>query len=178
MTNTNDHPTTNGILGIVQATVPVTDLARSAAFYRDLLGLTYVREFGDGRTVTGCALADWDARYLVSLRRRDTLRSGGDADLAGEHPIIVEAESPEAAERIRRRASDRGVPSTSGTHADGTWIEFLDPDGIALRVVHSPSPRPGFLGVRFDADGTQTFYEEPVLELPEALPAGPVTSPR
>src|SRR3954470_2604457 len=88
------------IRGIVQATIPATDLARSAAFYRDLLGLDYVREFGDGTTVTGCALADFDAHYLIALRRRDTLRSGADADLRGEHPVIVEATSPESAEQI------------------------------------------------------------------------------
>jgi catechol 2,3-dioxygenase-like lactoylglutathione lyase family enzyme len=45
-----------GIRGIAQATIPVSDLARSARFYHDLLGLRYVREFGDGTTVTGCAL--------------------------------------------------------------------------------------------------------------------------
>ena len=41
-----------GIRGIAQATIPVSDLARSARFYSDLLGLRYVREFGDGTTVT------------------------------------------------------------------------------------------------------------------------------
>ena len=67
--------------------MPGTDLARSAAFYRDLLALTYAREFGDGATVTGCALADFDAGYMLALRRRDT--TAGHADLRGEHPIIV-----------------------------------------------------------------------------------------
>ncbi|HET6937514.1 MAG TPA: VOC family protein, partial [Nocardioides sp.] len=64
--------TTTDVLGIVQVTIPVSDLARSSAWYRDLLGLEYVREFvGDGQ-VTGTALADWDARYLVALRLRST----------------------------------------------------------------------------------------------------------
>ncbi len=98
-----------GIRSILQANLPVSDLARSAAFYRDLLGLTYVREFGDGETITGCALADFDVPYLIALRRRDTL-AGGEADLRGEHPVIVEADSPEAAERIRRRATRAGHP--------------------------------------------------------------------
>jgi catechol 2,3-dioxygenase-like lactoylglutathione lyase family enzyme len=156
--------TRTGIRGIVQATVPVSDLARSAAFYQDLLALRYVREFGDGTTVTGCALADFDARYLIALRRRDTL-GGGAADLRGEHPVIVEALSAEAAERIRERARARGIPSTSGTHADGTWIEFLDPDGVALRVVHTPTATESFLGVAFSADGTQRFYDQPRLDV-------------
>ena len=163
---TTQYSTTDtDIRGIVQATVPVSDLARSAAFYSDLLGLRYVREFGDGTTVTGCALADFEARYLISLRRRDTL-AAGEADLRGEHPVIVEAATAEAADRIRERASARGVVSTSGTHADGTWIEFLDPDGIALRVVHTPTATESFLGVTFGPDGQQSFYHTPRLDVP------------
>lgn len=155
-----------GIRGIVQATVPVSDLARSARFYQDLLGLRYVREFGTDSAVTGCALADFDARFFIALRRRDAL-AGGAAGLRGEHPVIVEAETSEAAERIRERASLLGIPSTSGTHADGTWIEFLDPDGIALRVVHSPTASEAFLGVIFGSHGEQSFYGEPRLDVPE-----------
>lgn len=164
MRPTSQTSTRTGIRGIIQANLPVSDLARSAAFYRDLLDLEYVREFGDGETVTGCALADFDLPYLIALRRRDTL-AGGEADLRGEHPVVVEADSPEAAERIRDRATERGIPSTSGTHADGTWIEFLDPDGIAIRVVHSLTATESFLGVVFAADGTQTFYDAPRLDL-------------
>jgi catechol 2,3-dioxygenase-like lactoylglutathione lyase family enzyme len=151
--------------GIVQATIPVSDLARSARFYSDLLGLQYVREFSDGSTITGCALADFDAHFFIALRRRDTL-AAGEADLRGEHPVIVEAESPEAADHIRRQASQLGISSTSGTHADGTWIEFLDPDGIALRVVHSPTPTESFLGVTLGPDGTQRLYHQPKLDVP------------
>jgi catechol 2,3-dioxygenase-like lactoylglutathione lyase family enzyme len=153
-----------GIRGIVQATIPVSDLARSARFYSELLGLRYVREFGDGTTVTGCALADFDAHYFLALRRRDRL-AGSAADLRGEHPVIVEAESPEVAESIRERATRLGIPSTSGTHADGTWIEFLDPDGIAVRVVHTATPTESFLGVTFGPNGEQAFYAEPKLEV-------------
>ena len=158
-----------GIRGIVQATVPVGDLTRSARFYQELLDLEYIREFGDGTTVTGCALADFSARFFIALRRRDAL-AGGEADLRGEHPVIVEAETPGAAERIRERATRLGIPSTSGTHADGTWIEFLDPDGIALRVVHTPTPTESFLGVSFGPDGTQEFYREAKLDVPTSSP--------
>jgi catechol 2,3-dioxygenase-like lactoylglutathione lyase family enzyme len=167
-TTRKNHPietTPNGVRGIIQTTVPVSDLARSAAFYRDLLGMTYIREFGDDDQVTGCALADWDARYLIALRRRDSL-AAGEADLRGEHPIIVEAESPDAAERLRARATALGIPSTSGAHADGTWIEFLDPDGIAIRVVHSTTATDTFFGVAFGANGEPTFYNTPRLTLP------------
>jgi hypothetical protein len=122
-----------------------------------------VREFvGDGQ-VTGNALADWDARYLIALRLSSTL--AGPTDLRGEHPVILEAASPEAAERVRARAAARGIRSTSGVHADASWTEYLDPDGIAVRVVHSLSGPRGFLGVEFRPDAEPDFYETPRLSL-------------
>jgi catechol 2,3-dioxygenase-like lactoylglutathione lyase family enzyme len=150
---------TPDLLGIVQVTIPVSDLARSAAWYRDLLGLEYVREFVADGQVTGNALADWGARYVVALRLRSTLAAP--ADLRGEHPVIVEAASPEAAERVRQRAAARGIRSTSGVHADGSWTEYLDPDGIAVRVVHSVTAPRDFLGVEFRAGEEPAFYDVP-----------------
>jgi catechol-2,3-dioxygenase len=37
------------LTGIVQVCIPVTDLARSAAWYRDLLGLSHAHDRRDGR---------------------------------------------------------------------------------------------------------------------------------
>ncbi len=154
---------TRELLGVVQVTIPVTDLARSAAWYRDLLDLTYVREFTSDHGVTGCALADWEARYLIALRLRST--TAGDADLRGEHPVILEATDGAAAQRLRNRAHARGIQSTSGTHMDATWLEFVDPDGIAVRVVHSATGPTTFIGVDFTSDGAATFYDTPRLRL-------------
>ncbi len=154
------------LLGIVVAAVPVTDLARSAAWYRDLLDLDYVREFGDGERITGCALADFEARYMIALRLRSTTQAP--ADLRGEHPVVLEARDAEAAARLVERATALGIPHTTGTHPDGTWFEFVDPDGIALRVVHDAAGPHTFMGVRFSADGTAEFYDTPLLRLPAA----------
>ena len=162
-----DHP--GDVTGIVVVAVPVSDLARSAAWYRDLLGLAYVREFGDERQVTGCALADWSAHYMVALRLRST--TAGRADLRGEHPVVVEAADAAAATRVRARADALGIPWTSGRHADGTWTEFLDPDGMALRMVHDAAGPRTFLGVRATAAGDPELYTEPLLALPEPRPA-------
>jgi catechol 2,3-dioxygenase-like lactoylglutathione lyase family enzyme len=151
------------LLGVVQVTIPVTDLARSAAWYRDVLDLIYVREFTSDDGVTGCALADWEARYFIALRLRST--TAGDADLRGEHPVILEAADAAGAERLRHRAHARGINSTSGTHMDGTWIEFVDPDGIALRIIHSPTGPTTFMGVDFSAEGAAGFYDIPRLKL-------------
>jgi catechol 2,3-dioxygenase-like lactoylglutathione lyase family enzyme len=149
--------------GIVQVTIPVTDLVRSAVWYRDLLGLTYVREFSNADGVTGCALADWQARFLIALRQRSD--TAGGADLRGEHPVVIEATDAASAERVRARAAARGIDSTSGTHADGAWIEFVDPGGIALRIVHSAAGPRDFLGVQFAPEGDAVFYRAPRLGL-------------
>ncbi|WP_369133478.1 VOC family protein [Modestobacter sp. I12A-02662] len=165
------HAITRDLTGIVVVSIPVTDLAVSAAWYCDLLDLELVREFGDENTVTGCALADFAAHYMVALRRRDA--TAGHADLRGEHPIIVEAVDAEAAERVRARAAELGVASTSGQHADGAWIEFVDPDGIALRVVHSANGPQHFIGVISTADAAFSFYDTPRLDVPRRVTTVP-----
>jgi hypothetical protein len=71
-----------------------------------------------------------------------------------------------AATRVRARAQALGIPVTSGHHADGAWMEFLDPDGIALRNVHDAAGPHSFLGVRFGENGERMFYETPLLQLP------------
>ena len=151
---------TTDITGIVQATLAVTDLARSAAFYRDALGLTYAREFGDGGEVTGCALADFDSGYAIALRRRDRTRGGG--DMRGEHPVIVAVPDRPALDRVFGRLAAQGFHPTRGEHADADWVEVIDPDGICTRfaVAHA---KPEFFGVVPDG-----FYDTPRLELPPA----------
>ena len=121
---------TTDLLGIVQVTIPVSDLARSAAWYRDLLGLDYVREFvGDGQ-VTGNALADWEARYLIALRLRST--TAAPADLRGEHPVILEAAGAEAADRLAQVADTDPRPSETGR--DGIFGEQAHPGMLPRRA--------------------------------------------
>lgn len=101
---------------------------------------------------------------MIALRRRDS--TAGGADLRGEHPIIVEAADAAAADRVRDRATALGIASTSGEHADGAWIEFVDPAGIA-RVVHSANGPQHFIGVTSTAEAGLSFYRPPRLRLPE-----------
>jgi catechol 2,3-dioxygenase-like lactoylglutathione lyase family enzyme len=146
------------ITGIVQACFAVSDLARSAAFYRDALGLTYAREFGDAHQVTGCALADFDAGFMIALRRRDSTQGGG--DMRGEHPVIVGVADRSALDRIFERLTTQGFHPARGEHADAAWVEVVAPDGICARfaVAHA---KPEFFGVRPDG-----FDATPRLELP------------
>jgi len=153
--------------GILVVALPVSDLARSAAWYRDLLDLDFVREFGDDSQVTGCALADFTAHYMIALRLRSTTQ--GSADLRGEHPIILEAQDADAAARVRDRADRLGIAHTSGRHADGTWTEFVDPDGICLRILHDADGPRSFIGVRTAATGEISMYSSPRLVLTEPI---------
>jgi hypothetical protein len=65
-----------------------------------------------------------------------------------------------------------GIPSTSGQHADGHWIEFIDPDGIALRVIHSAAGPRTFLGVRSVGTDGWEMYETPRLTRPPVIRPG------
>lgn len=135
---------------IVAASVPVSDLARSVAFYREALALPYAREFTDGTTVTGCTFADFEAGFMISLRHRA-------ADLSGDHPVIVGVPDRPTVRRVRARLTAAGFAVDEGEHADAAWLEVIDPDGIALRfaVAHA---EPQFIGVTPDG-----FYHRPRL---------------
>jgi len=56
---------------IRQIKLPVTDLARSVRWYRDLLGLSLVHEFEERGVVRGAVLADPESGVVVGLRERD-----------------------------------------------------------------------------------------------------------
>lgn len=59
---------------------------------------------------------------------------------------------------MRARSGWRGP-----AHADGTWTQFVDPDGMCLRIIHDAGGPQAFLGVHFGADGATHFYETPRL---------------
>lgn len=95
-----------------------------------------MREFVSADAVTGCALADSSARYLIALPlRSDT----------------------------SRHAEVRGIARTSGVHADEHWTEYVDPDRIAVRIVHSTAGPTSFLGVDLAADSRAAFNDTPRL---------------
>jgi hypothetical protein len=156
------------VTGIVQAMYPAKDLAVSAAWFRDLLGLVYLREFERDGRITGCALYDPHARYLISLRLRETLP--GDADLRGEHPVIVSVPDRGALGRIAGRAAALGYEPVTGEHGDAAWIEVRDPDGTCLRFAYVTGDPGRFTGVRLGPDGSITEYTTPKLSLPEPRP--------
>ena len=97
-------------------------------------------------------------------RRRDTTL--GNADLRGEHPIIVRVSSRETLARIATRAAAQGYEPTTGEHGDAAWVEVVDPDGICLRFAFVTNDMQTFTGVTFGPNGEITEYGQPRLKLP------------
>jgi len=156
------------ITGIAVASIPVTDLAASASWYRTLLDLPYMREFGNAEQgVTGCSIGSLASGFLISFRRRDT--TAGLADLRGEHPVILRVADRDALERVRERAERLGYRPDSGEHSDAAWVEVVDPDGIALRLAYVTVTSQDFVGVRFGPDDAVELYSEPLLPLDSGL---------
>jgi catechol 2,3-dioxygenase-like lactoylglutathione lyase family enzyme len=148
--------------GVLAAMLFVTDLAKSVAWYRDLLGLAYLREFENAGTVTGCSLADPEAGFLLSFRLRSTTAAQPDA--RGEHPLIFGVEDLATLDRVYAHAEALGYEPARGQHADAHWVEVIDPDGMSTRFAVPIGDWHRFMGVRGSADGGITLYAEPVLD--------------
>jgi len=142
--------------------LPVADLAASAAFYRDLFGLDYVREFSIDGVVTGCSMGRPDLSFGLSLRRRDTIP--GRADLREEHPLIWSVRSRGDLAAFRQHAQELGLQPTAGEHDDAAWVEVFDPDDIGVRVVFVTRGWTEFHGYEM-RDGVPHHVSAPILVL-------------
>ena len=121
------------------------DLARSAAFYEEVLGfLGYRRSRGDATGV------DWDLRdagHLVCSIGLKPARSDRDHDRysAGLHHLAWHAASRDDVDRLHallvahRRPHPRCAGRVSGDYGAGYYaLFFADPDGLKLEFVHWP----------------------------------------
>lgn len=110
--------------------IPVTDVARSVAFYRDAMGFTegfVAEEYGWAQLSAG----------NLSLALFVPGMGGGDAKVGGSawfHLALAASEFDVLAERIQERealAEDRVHRGNDGT----VFIDVLDPDGNVVKVV-------------------------------------------
>ncbi len=143
-------------LGRVELTV--TDLARSVAFYRDLLGFTVRYERGE-------VTAEYMPR-LVGLPGARLKIAG--LDIPGLHLDLIEYLAPEGAKEASRpcdvgnghigfavddiwaayrhlvaagvRFKSEPVSPTQGPNKGGWAVYFTDPDGITLEMIQRPTP--------------------------------------
>ncbi|MEU9130055.1 VOC family protein [Kitasatospora sp. NPDC048540] len=114
----------------------VTDLDRSCAFYRRLLGLEVTAEGTDPER--RYAMLGRDGRLVLTLWQQSA--GGFETARPGLHHLSFQVDSPDevrAAERTLRElgaafAHDGVVPHREGSASGGVF--FTDPDGIRLEI--------------------------------------------
>jgi catechol 2,3-dioxygenase-like lactoylglutathione lyase family enzyme len=147
---------------IAQVKLPVTEVARSVAWYRELLDLRLWAEFVEDGVLRGAGLIDAEQRFAVALRDRS--RCASSPTLAGFDVVAFlpgsEAVLHELVERCERMGTwHGGIRRNPG----GTYLDVPDPDGTVLRFYHFTAPTAGFTGIE-SRDGEYVgTYETPRL---------------
>ena len=133
-----DQPPRMRLLGLHHVTVICSDLERTTAFYRDVLGLALVREgvndddpdarhfwFGDARATAGTLVS------FMEYPQMDEAREGR----GGVHHFAFQVGSADEQVAWRDYLRARGVPC-SEVFERGRFksIYFRDPDGHLLEI--------------------------------------------
>lgn len=114
----------------------VTELGRSVAFYREVLGLDVQGE-GDG-SARRWAFLGRDGQLLLTLWQQSDGRSP--TDLPGLHHLSFQVDSIDQVRLVEQTLTRLSVDTVHGGvvgHAEGAasgGIYFADPDGIRLEV--------------------------------------------
>jgi methylmalonyl-CoA/ethylmalonyl-CoA epimerase len=128
-----DHPTFEGLSQIGQINIPVRDVTRAIAFYRDALGIKFLFD------VPNMAFFDCGGiRLLLGIPE-------GDEE---DHPSSILYFKVDDIQMATESLKDRGVEFTSDPHLvakmtdHDLWMSFfIDPDGNTLAVmaeIHHP----------------------------------------
>ena len=153
-----------GVTGILHTGLTVSDLDRSIAFYRDLLGLELITQWDSSQPYLRAVVGYPDAELRIAL-----LRLPGPAGAAGHHIELLEYRRPRGsrgdantyipgnghvafmvddldaiygdlkAKGVRFKSAP--VDITHGRNAGGRAIYFFDPDDITLEMIQ-PARRP------------------------------------
>lgn len=145
--------------------IPVSDLARSMAWYRDLLELELTHEFSEGGVVRGVSLLHRQGGFSIALRDRAVVP--GSPDLEGFDPVALAVGDRATLDRLVARCDQLGIAHRAiEERVDGSVLDIPDPDGIVVRFYHLTDDLTRFLGLAFGADGGVEIYREPALEPP------------
>jgi len=115
----------------------VTDLDRSEAFYRRVLGLDVVGRGGGDRHPRYCFMGGGGGIVLTLWQQGETPFA---VRQAGLHHLCLQVESIAEVESLEIRLREAGVTPLYGgivPHGEGLdsgGVFFLDPDGIQLEV--------------------------------------------
>ena len=148
------------LAGIHHLKLPVTDLARSLAWYRSRLGYQVRLEFVEQGTLMGYGLGHPAGGPDLGLRL-DPERARA---AAGFDYFAIGVADKAAMDRLARRLDGLGQAHAGVHRASIGWIlpEVLDPDGHVLRfytVEHHTDPAPGEVTVFHDPRETAERLE-------------------
>ena len=150
---------------ILQVKVPVTDRARSVAWYRRAFELELVREFVEHGQLAGAVPSNSKRTLLIGLRRRDLVP--GTPAFPGFDLFSFAVDSRAELDRLVTRFHELGVAhSPIGDRGfDGAQLDVADPDGTVVRILSPFSDNaPAFQGIEFNDDGQPAFYDESRLD--------------
>ncbi len=147
---------------IAQVKLPVTDLARSVAWYRRLLDLRLWMEFVEDGVLCGAGLIDPGGGFNIALRDRRVC--AGRPDLTGFDVVAfrpsARADLDDLVSRCERLGvAHGGIVDTPG----GPRLDIPDPDGTVLRFYHFTAPTEGFAGLESRDGEVVGTYDTPRL---------------
>lgn len=121
------------LIGIHHVKLPVSDLARSRAWYHRVLEFETVIEFVEDGVVHGVALQRDGCQSHLALRHDpDRARA-----LAGFDAVALLVPSRDDVDRWSARLDDLGEPHggvVRGHHGGAVLVGLHDPDGIEIRL--------------------------------------------
>jgi catechol 2,3-dioxygenase len=160
VTPSSDEPALDPGVGIGHVHLKVSDLDRSIAFYRDVLGFALRARMGDDAAF----LAAGDYHHHIGLNTFES--RGGSAPAPGTtglYHAAIRFPTRRALARALRRLRAHGVALTGATDHGGTEsLYLLDPDGIGLELYwdrpldawpRTPDGEPALLNTPLDIEG-------------------------
>jgi hypothetical protein len=148
----------DGLDRIAQVKLPVTDLAHSVNWYRQLFDLRLWAEFAEDGVVRGAGLIDPRGRFNIALRDREAC--AGRPDLRGHDVVAFLPDTRSVLDDLIARCDRLGI-----AHGDvhetpaGSILDIPDPDGTVLRFYHFTAPTEGFTGIETrDGEYVVTYH--------------------
>jgi catechol 2,3-dioxygenase-like lactoylglutathione lyase family enzyme len=126
--------------GVLHFTLPVTDLARSAAFYTELLGCREATRSGH------MSFMQSGGDYFILAKCPAPVESNPDGRTTVHHAFMVDGEAfDDAMAQVKARGIEivRVEHRTEGMFT-GRQFYFRDPDGNVLEIIHYEGPGEGF----------------------------------
>ena len=114
--------------------INVSDLDRSIAFYRQVLGFTLLSQ-EEQLAVVGAS--GGDRSQAIVLRAFGSSPLGG-AGHIGLRAFLLEAESADQMDRIAGELEDRRLLVTRREHSEWTAVVGRDPEGVTVVVTWHP----------------------------------------